>query len=296
MQINTLFQKFIFILLGAILFLAPGCSDKCLNGKIDNGELGIDCGGDCSPCPTCADGIKNGDEEDIDCGGICPACPPLPTCSDGIMNQNETGIDCGGVCQACIAPILIDSVVFDAEKAFFAFDGIMAQPVDSTVAKTMVDKIGIVYYYYTNGYNDPGFMDPLTKSVYSYFNTSHLPWLSTSKEINIYTFDQDSIWARKDLFMHDEKLMEQFILDSNYSRLTNHVFFDPGKNIGGKSTSLNSARDRIKTGNYVGIEFLSSNRFAIMFIRFNQENNGVGIWPSSLDYPYKTKVDIYLQH
>lgn len=60
----------------------------CNNGKQDNGENGIDCGGGC--------------------GNICGAIvinPPVPkceTCDDGVKNQDETGTDCGGVnCQPC---------------------------------------------------------------------------------------------------------------------------------------------------------------------------------------------------
>ncbi len=79
----------------------------CGNGIQDATELGIDCGGACPPCPavaSCSDGIQNQDETGVDCGGVCPACDSNPsegTCSDGIQNQDETGVDCGGVCTAC---------------------------------------------------------------------------------------------------------------------------------------------------------------------------------------------------
>ncbi|KAA3635006.1 MAG: hypothetical protein DWQ02_10495 [Bacteroidetes bacterium] len=47
------------------------CTDGIQNGN----ETGVDCGGDCAPCPTCDDGIMNGDETGVDCGGICDPCP-----------------------------------------------------------------------------------------------------------------------------------------------------------------------------------------------------------------------------
>ena len=47
---------------------------------------------------TCYDGIRNQGEVDIDCGGPCKPCP---SCNDGIKNQGETGIDCGGLCEPC---------------------------------------------------------------------------------------------------------------------------------------------------------------------------------------------------
>ena len=98
--------------------------DPCQNGKLDEGEAGIDCGGVCEmPCPNCSDGIKNQGEDDIDCGGPCPDCPtcsdgrknqkeeevdcggpncyPCENCSDGIKNQGEDGVDCGGPCPDC---------------------------------------------------------------------------------------------------------------------------------------------------------------------------------------------------
>jgi len=49
--------------------------------------------------PNCLDGIKNCHKGKceilVDCGGPCTQCS---TCSDGIMNQNEEGVDCGGQC------------------------------------------------------------------------------------------------------------------------------------------------------------------------------------------------------
>jgi hypothetical protein len=58
--------------------------------------------GNCSDCPTCSDGVKNGTETGVDCGGTaCIACPIQPSCNDGIQNGTETGIDCGGTCAAC---------------------------------------------------------------------------------------------------------------------------------------------------------------------------------------------------
>ena len=65
-----------------ILFTTTSCEDEnpepqfsCTDGIQNGDEEGIDCGGDCDPCPTCEDGIQNGDEEGIDCGGTsCDPC------------------------------------------------------------------------------------------------------------------------------------------------------------------------------------------------------------------------------
>lgn len=50
----------------------PSCGDGITNCHSGACELFVDCGGPCSPCPTCSDGIKNQGETGIDCGGPCP--------------------------------------------------------------------------------------------------------------------------------------------------------------------------------------------------------------------------------
>ncbi len=98
-----------FAVLGLLLF-STACTDEfsCTDGKQNQGETGIDCGGPCPPCTnvataTCSDGIQNQGEEGVDCGGPCSACATTndPSCSDGIQNQGEEGVDCGGPCPAC---------------------------------------------------------------------------------------------------------------------------------------------------------------------------------------------------
>ena len=98
----------VFSMLTLGLFLFMSCQPEankippCYNGKLDNGEVNVDCGGDCPPCAaTCTDGILNQGEEQIDCGGPCPLCA---SCTDGIQNGQETGVDCGGPnCPPCPA-------------------------------------------------------------------------------------------------------------------------------------------------------------------------------------------------
>lgn len=83
MMKRVLFFSF-FLLLAAPVFLLTSCEQEddtptptatCVDGVQNGNETGIDCGGDCDPCPTCDDGIQNGDEEGVDCGGSeCDAC------------------------------------------------------------------------------------------------------------------------------------------------------------------------------------------------------------------------------
>ncbi|MFH1585763.1 MAG: Ig-like domain-containing protein [archaeon] len=53
----------------------PRCDDRIKNCHSGGCELLIDCGGSCSPCPTCSDEIQNQNEGGVDCGGPCSPCP-----------------------------------------------------------------------------------------------------------------------------------------------------------------------------------------------------------------------------
>jgi cysteine-rich repeat protein len=80
---------------------APSCTDGIRN----NGETAIDCGGPCTTCVVCGNGLVQGAEQcddgnvvdDDDCSNACLQA----TCSDGRRNHGETAVDCGGPCQAC---------------------------------------------------------------------------------------------------------------------------------------------------------------------------------------------------
>ena len=112
----------------ASLWPILGVTGTCHDNEINQGEIGVDCGGPCNPCitchdriqnqnetgvdcggpchpckaPTCTDGRLNGDEIEVDCGGVCKPCYPIvPTCDDGLFNGNEEGVDCGGSCIPC---------------------------------------------------------------------------------------------------------------------------------------------------------------------------------------------------
>ena len=96
----------------------PTCSDGIWNGD----EQGTDCGStyrDCEPC-ACDDGELNQNEEDYvngtvgsgECGGVCGPCP---TCSDGIWNGDETGTDCGSTQRFCGACSCSDGEVNQGE-------------------------------------------------------------------------------------------------------------------------------------------------------------------------------------
>lgn len=87
------------------------CDDRIQNCHImpdgsTSCEEGVDCGGPCSKCASCNDGIQNQGEKGIDCGGPCTPCA---SCNDNRQNchrmtsglECEQGTDCGGPCAPC---------------------------------------------------------------------------------------------------------------------------------------------------------------------------------------------------
>lgn len=77
--------------------------ETCDNDMQDEGETGVDCGGNCDPCPCQRDeDCLDPDDvcEDGECRGPCEngECPP--TCTDKEKNGDETDVDCGGSCDA----------------------------------------------------------------------------------------------------------------------------------------------------------------------------------------------------
>ena len=82
--------------------IGPDCED----GKQNQGETDIDCGGPCKPCAPGDGCVKAGDCED----GVClnNECK-VAGCFDGVHNQDEVDIDCGGICKACTLGLMCGS-------------------------------------------------------------------------------------------------------------------------------------------------------------------------------------------
>lgn len=73
--------------------LNPSCSDGVKNCHDGSCEALVDCGGPCTACPTCTDGIENQGEKDVDCGGPCPLiCPAKLSLFQRIKVQFTLGI------------------------------------------------------------------------------------------------------------------------------------------------------------------------------------------------------------
>ena len=78
---------------------ATGICETCADGKQNQTETDVDCGGICAPGALCADGL--GCEDNSDCQSKVCDCPDPcenkvcqeATCDDGVMNGTETDID-----------------------------------------------------------------------------------------------------------------------------------------------------------------------------------------------------------
>ncbi len=76
-------MKITHYLIAGMLIMFASCAEKidntgtCSDGRMNQGEQGIDCGGPCPGiCVSCGDGIKNQGETAVDCGGPCDPCYP----------------------------------------------------------------------------------------------------------------------------------------------------------------------------------------------------------------------------
>ncbi len=65
----------------------PSCFDGIKNCHDGSCEFLVDCGGSCRTCPSCSDGRQNQGEQGIDCGGPCPdVCIALASPESGIFD------------------------------------------------------------------------------------------------------------------------------------------------------------------------------------------------------------------
>lgn len=117
-------------------FAPPDLPAHCLDDTQSDGETGLNCGGECEPCPLgsgcaasrdcaegecidnvcqesgCMNGARDGSESDVDCGGSCEK-----KCATGKSCNRAS--DCESrVCQdsLCVAPTCTDGVVNGTES------------------------------------------------------------------------------------------------------------------------------------------------------------------------------------
>ncbi|MCB0481082.1 MAG: hypothetical protein KDC83_06590 [Flavobacteriales bacterium] len=91
------FTIFPLLALCTVLFFSACTKKRCSDGKLNQDEEKVDCGGKCDPCPTCSDGIQNQDELKVDCGGPnCLECQPEWFKISSNTTENLKAVDFSG--------------------------------------------------------------------------------------------------------------------------------------------------------------------------------------------------------
>jgi len=101
-QVGSIAQLVMLIALTG--FLSTSCKKTCDDGKKNQEEEEVDCGGPCKPCSDCNDGIQSGTETGIDCGGDCTPCSlvyPFNKVASG-TSVSLKKVECAGVNCAAI--------------------------------------------------------------------------------------------------------------------------------------------------------------------------------------------------
>lgn len=95
--------SFKILLVLVVAFSSSSCRKTCDDGKKNQKEEEVDCGGPCEPCVRCDDGEQNGRETGVDCGGNCTPCatvfPYQNVSSPVTVHLNK--VDCEG--SNCVA-------------------------------------------------------------------------------------------------------------------------------------------------------------------------------------------------
>ena len=74
--------------------------DQCKNGRLDFGEIDIDCGGTCG---LCRDGKRCDWSRDCASRSCVAGVCVMSSCFDHAWTGDETDVDCGGSCPPCMA-------------------------------------------------------------------------------------------------------------------------------------------------------------------------------------------------
>lgn len=156
-------------------------------------------------------------------------------------------------------------------------------PVAEAFATANASKIDLMYYYYTAGAGEPGFIDPYTASQHWYWDDYYTPWLSaTTVRTKFYLTElvkSDFDAAKKDL-----KKLDEFFKDSRYVRIAPHSIFPEGTCLGGRQVGL-TTNITLKKGGVYG--FISNEKKGLIYIHTTQPNG----WPAAIEST-RTYVDI----
>lgn len=170
---------------------------------------------------------------------------------------------------------------------FSTIDPTVTGTLNEASAQAISDKIDLVYIYNT-GYDQPGFMDPVTISQHWYWDDYYTPWLSNAYSTKFYMTRLTR--AEYDSAKSDGLKLSGYFNNSAKVYLAPHTVFPPGSCIGGRSFCVGAADCNVNSikllmGKVYG--FVSNNKKGLIYIRTDQSAG----WPVPL-LNFNTRVDI----
>jgi hypothetical protein len=184
------------------------------------------------------------------------------------------------------SPQKFENLTFNTKNAYFAADGSMSTPVDSVKAKTMSNKIMFTFFYNFD-YDEPGFLEPVTRSKEWYWNENYKPWLKNAVETKLYTTKLTA--AQFDEAKGDQRKIAEFFSDTNIVNLAPHAVYLSGGCIGGRQTSSPESATLAKKKVFA-FKCSVSKKKGLFFIRSDQASG----WPMAITST-DTKVDIIIE-
>lgn len=183
-------------------------------------------------------------------------------------------------------PPLFFDVIFANSKKYFSTDGSMTNPVSRNTAMNsgIANKIDITYTYEAVD-DDPGFMDPVTRSQSIFgWRTYHQPWLDVAVE-TVFYIAAITIEEYNEAKLDESKIGE-FFLDDKMEISTGGSNFPNGSSIGESISTW----QLLKTRRF-GFKNLSTGKRGIIFIHATQNQ----YWPDFIENN-ETKVQILREH
>lgn len=196
----------------------------------------------------------------------------LASCKKEKVNENESA-DVNGI-------KTFHNITFTPTQAYFSTNGTMSAPVDSTQAKSIVNKIDITFIYDAD-YTEAGFLDPKVRSQEYYWNDHYKPWLNAGVETKYYSTNLTK--SDFDAAQQDPSKIAGFFSNSS-TVLAPHAIFPAGSCIGGRQSN-NPTSITLSPGQVFIFLNVSSSKRGLIYIRTDQAQGWP--WMSS-----STKVDI----
>jgi len=160
------------------------------------------------------------------------------------ITKSDTVVSSVIVGEEPVRPMFFN-LTFTASRKYFSTDGSMTSPVSKEVAQNLniIDKIDITYTGSEYAINDPGFMDPITRStLIPAWHRYHEPWLIGSTESVFYSthFSREQF----SLVAGDESKIDELFSTSNMIVTDGENHIPDGSVLGREHSDTRLYKDR----------------------------------------------------